>query len=87
MADNGKKHMVIDLVANNSIFPRNMLHPMKCRIINVETGEQVGLVQKLELQFEVSSGSSGSYGNTMSSSPTTPAIHWTSISTNSPNTP
>ena len=56
MADNGKKHMVIDLVANNSIFPRNMLHPMKCRIINAETGKQVGLVQKLELQFEVSSG-------------------------------
>lgn len=58
MADNGKKHIVIDLVTNDwaNPHPQKMLHPMKCRIIDAETGEQVGLVQKLELRFEVSSG-------------------------------
>lgn len=54
---NGKKHMVIDLIAVKFIDPRrSMLNPMKCKVINAETGIQVGLVQKLELVFEITNG-------------------------------
>ncbi len=55
---NGKKHMVIDLVANDWINPHRyqFIHPMRCKIIDAETGIQVGLVQKLELLFEIPDG-------------------------------